>query len=56
MKLKESVTVAARITQVFDGWAALEQAGEHQKPVIERTRLTKGPFGVGRRLTFVHWA
>lgn len=49
MRLSASTTIAAPIDQVFDGWATLERAGEHQKPTIERTRLDKGPLRVGSR-------
>jgi uncharacterized protein YndB with AHSA1/START domain len=49
MRLRDSVTVSAPVEKVFDGWAALERAPEHQKPTVERTRLTHGPLGVGTR-------
>ena len=53
MKLAQSVVVAAPISEVFDGWAALERSPEHQKPTLERTRLTDGPLGVGTRFRAV---
>lgn len=49
MRLTHSVTVDAPIQRVFDGWAALERSPEHQKPTLERTRLTEGPLGAGTR-------
>jgi uncharacterized protein YndB with AHSA1/START domain len=53
MRLSCSVNIAAPIEQVFDGWAALERSPEHQRPTIERTRLTDGPLGVGTRFRAV---
>lgn len=49
MKLAHSVTIDAPVERVFDCWAALERSPEHQKPTIDRTRLTDGPVGVGTR-------
>jgi len=49
MRLVDSVMVSAPIEKVFDGWAALERSPEHQKPSIERTRLTDGPLRAGTR-------
>lgn len=49
MKLARSVTIDAPVERVFDCWAALERSPEHQKPTIDRTRLTDGPIGVGTR-------
>lgn len=49
MKLEETVVVSASIEDVFDAWAALERSPEHQKPTIERTKLTEGPVGPGTR-------
>ena len=49
MKLEESVVIAAPIDEVFDGWATLERSPEHQKPTLERTKLTGGPVRVGTR-------
>lgn len=49
MKLTATVDVNAPVTEVFDGWAALERSPEHQKPTIERRRLNNGPLGVGTR-------
>jgi uncharacterized protein YndB with AHSA1/START domain len=49
VKLQETVAVSAPIEDVFDGWAALERSPEHQKPTIERTKLTEGPVGPGTR-------
>lgn len=49
MDLHGSVTVAAPVEQVFDGWVALERAPEHQAASIERVRLDDGPLGVGSR-------
>jgi uncharacterized protein YndB with AHSA1/START domain len=49
MRLSDSVTIAAPIEQVFDGWADLERSPEHQGPTIERSRVTDGPFGMGTR-------
>lgn len=43
------VTIGAPIHQAFDGWAALERSPEHQKPTIERTRLSDESLGVGTR-------
>lgn len=53
MRLSDSVTIAAPIERVFNGWAALERSPEHQKPTIERFRLTDGPLGVGTRFRAV---
>lgn len=49
MKLKETVVVSAPMDVVFDGWANLERSPEHQKPTIERTKLTEGPVRRGTR-------
>lgn len=49
MRLSRSVTVKAPIERVFDCWAALERSPEHQKPTVERTKLTDGPVGEGTR-------
>lgn len=49
MKLEETVVVSAPLEVVFDAWAALERSPEHQKPTIERTKLTEGPVGPGTR-------
>lgn len=49
MRLKQAVTVMVPIERVFDGWADLERSPEHQKPTIERTRLTDGDLGRGTR-------
>ena len=49
MRLADSVAVSAPVETVFDAWAALERSPEHQKPTIERTRLTDWPLGVGTR-------
>jgi len=53
MKLTDSVIIAAPIKRVFDGWAALERSPEHQRPTIERSRLTEGPLAVGTRFRAV---
>lgn len=49
MKLDETVVVSAPIENVFDAWAALERSPEHQKPTIERSKLTDGPVRAGTR-------
>lgn len=49
MELEGQVWVDAPIDKVFDCWAALERAPEHQQPTIERRALTDGPVGVGTR-------
>lgn len=49
MKLAAEVGIDCPIEQVFDCWAALERSPEHQKPTIDRTRLTDGPISVGTR-------
>lgn len=49
MKLEETVVISAPIEDVFDGWAALDRSPEHQKPTIERKKLTDGPVGAGTR-------
>lgn len=49
MRLADSVTISAPIEETFDAWAALERSPEHQKPTIERTRLTDGALGRGTR-------
>ena len=43
MNLADAVTIDAPVEQVFDCWAELARSPEHQKPTIERTRLTDGP-------------
>lgn len=53
MRLSDSVTIAAPIELVFDGWADLERSPEHQKATIERSRLTDGPLGAGTRFRAV---
>jgi len=53
MNLTHSVTIGASVEQAFDCWAALERSPEHQKPTIERTRLTDGPVGVGTRYSAI---
>ena len=53
MRLSDSVTIAAPIERVFDGWAELERSPEHQSASIERSRLTEGPLGVGTRFRAV---
>lgn len=49
MKLRDSVVISAAIEDVFDGWAALERSPEHQRPTIERRKLTDGPVRAGTR-------
>ncbi len=49
MRLAQSVTVEAPVEVVFEGWADLERSPEHQRPTIERTRLTGEPVGAGTR-------
>jgi uncharacterized protein YndB with AHSA1/START domain len=49
MQLTRSVTIDAPVEVVFEGWADLERSPEHQRPTIERTRLTEGPIGAGTR-------
>jgi uncharacterized protein YndB with AHSA1/START domain len=51
--LSESVVIRAPIEKVFDCWADLERAAEHQKPTIDRTRLSDGPVGKGARYSAV---
>lgn len=53
MRLSDTVTIAAPIERVFDGWAALERSPEHQNASLERSRLTEGPLGVGTRFRAV---
>lgn len=53
MRLHDSVTITAPIERVFDGWAALERSPEHQRPTIERSRLTEGSIGAGTRFRAV---
>lgn len=53
MRLSRSVTIHAPIERVFDCWVALERSPEHQKPTIDRTRLTEGGLGVGTRYSAV---
>jgi uncharacterized protein YndB with AHSA1/START domain len=43
------VVISAPIEDVFNAWAALERSPEHQKPTIERTKLTDGPVRSGTR-------
>lgn len=49
MRLSQSATVRAPAERVFDCWAALERSPEHQKPTLDRTKLTDGPVGKGTR-------
>ena len=49
MRLEDSVVITAPVDEVFDAWADLERSSEHQKPTIERTKLTEGPVGPGTR-------
>jgi uncharacterized protein YndB with AHSA1/START domain len=49
MDVEGQVTVRRPIDQVFQGFADLERSGEYSAPVIERTKLTDGPMGVGTR-------
>ncbi len=49
MRLESAITIDAPLERVFDCWAALDRAPEHQKPTIERTKLTEGPVGTGTR-------
>jgi uncharacterized protein YndB with AHSA1/START domain len=51
--LSESVVIRAPIERAFDCWADLERAAEHQKPTIDRTRLSDGPVGKGTRYSAV---
>jgi uncharacterized protein YndB with AHSA1/START domain len=53
VRLSRSVAVDAPIERVFDCWAALERSPEHQKPTIDRTKLTDGPVGEGTRYSAV---
>ena len=53
MHLSRLVMVGAPIEKVFDCWAALERSSEHQKPTIERRKLTDGPVGEGTRFSAV---
>jgi hypothetical protein len=38
---------------VFDGWADLERSPEHQKPTIDRTKLSPGAVASGTRYSAV---
>jgi uncharacterized protein YndB with AHSA1/START domain len=49
MRLASTITIDAPIERVFDCWAALERAPEHQKPTLARTKLTDGPVRSGTR-------
>ena len=49
----ESGIIDAPVERVFDYWAALERSPEHQKPTIDRTRLTDGPLGVGTQYSAI---
>jgi uncharacterized protein YndB with AHSA1/START domain len=49
VNLEETVVISATIEDTFDAWAALERSPEHQKPTLERTKLTQGPVGPGTR-------
>ena len=53
MRLSHSVVIRAPIERVFDCWAALERSPEHQKPTIDRTKLTEGAVGEGTRYSAV---
>ena len=53
MRLSRSTTINAPIKRVFDCWAALERSPEHQKPTIDRTKLTDGPVGEGTRYSAI---
>ena len=51
MRMSRTLSIEAPIERVFDCWADLERASEHQKPVLERTQLTDGPVGEGTRFS-----
>lgn len=53
MRLSQSTTVKAPMERAFDCWAALERSPEHQKPTIDRTKLTEGPVGTGTRYSAI---
>lgn len=53
MHLEESVEIRAPVEKAFDCWADLERSPEHQRPTIDRTRLTSGPIGEGTRYSAV---
>lgn len=49
MQLDVEVTVDRPVSEVFEYWADLENGPEWAAPVVERTKLTEGPVGVGTR-------
>ena len=49
MKFHETLTVSAPADEVFRHWSDVEKYHEWADPVIERTKLTDGPIGVGTR-------
>lgn len=53
MHLEESVVIQAPVDRAFDCWADLERSPEHQKPTIDRTKLTRGPIGAGTRYSAI---
>ncbi|MDX1511285.1 MAG: SRPBCC family protein [Nitriliruptorales bacterium] len=53
MRVDGSIMISAPVETVFDGWADLERAAEHQAPTKERRKLTDGPVGAGTRYAAV---
>jgi uncharacterized protein YndB with AHSA1/START domain len=49
MKFYESIVISAPIDRVFETWADVESYSEWADPVLERTKLTEGPVGVGTK-------
>lgn len=49
MQLDAEIEVSRPVSVVFDYWANLENGPEWAGPVVEPTKLTDGPVGVGTR-------
>ena len=49
MELTTSIEIERPIADVFAYWADLENGSEWASAVIERTKITDGPVGVGTR-------
>lgn len=49
MQLEHTIEIGESAGVTFDCWAALERSPEHQRPTVERRKLTDGPVGVGTR-------
>lgn len=49
MKIKETIFIKKPVEIVFNNWADVERYPDWADPVIERTKLTDGPIGIGTK-------